>query len=231
MEPILEVSHLSVRFGNATILSDVTFQVFKGDSLAIIGPNGAGKTVLLRALIGSIPFEGNIRWAAGVRIGYVPQKLGLERDIPLTGTDFLRARTALAGTPAARVSEILDLVGVHAGVAQQPIGTMSGGQFQRLLVAFALVGNPNVLLLDEPTAGVDEQGQERLNELVHRLQKEQSLTVLFISHELSVVYRYAANVLCLSRVKACLGVPREILTPELLDQIYGSHMEYHVHDS
>lgn len=231
MEPILEVSHLSVRFGNVTILSDVSFQVSKADSLAIIGPNGAGKTVLLRALIGSIPFEGNIRWAAGVRIGYVPQKLGLERDLPLTGTDFLRARTALAGTPAARVSEILDLVGVHARVAQQPIGTMSGGQFQRLLVAFALVGNPNVLLLDEPTAGVDEQGQERLNELVHRLQKEQSLTVLFISHELSVVYRYAANVLCLSRVKACLGVPREILTPELLDQIYGSHMEYHVHES
>lgn len=231
MEPILEVSHLSVRFGNVTILSDVSFQVSKADSLAIIGPNGAGKTVLLRALIGSIPFEGNIRWAAGVRIGYVPQKLGLERDLPLTGTDFLRARTALAGTPAARVSEILDLVGVHARVAQQPIGTMSGGQFQRLLVAFALVGNPNVLLLDEPTAGVDEQGQERLNELVHRLQKEQSLTVLFISHELSVVYRYAANVLCLSRVQACLGVPREILTPELLDQIYGSHMEYHVHDS
>jgi len=213
------------------ILSDVNFQVSKGESLAIIGPNGAGKTVLLRALIGSIPFEGNIRWATGVRIGYVPQKLGLERDIPLTGTDFLRARTALAETPAARVSEILDLVGVHAAVAQQPIGTMSGGQFQRLLVAFALVGNPNVLLLDEPTAGVDEQGQERLNELVHRLQKEQGLTVLFISHELSVVYRYAANVLCLSRVKACLGVPREILTPELLDQIYGSHMEYHVHDS
>lgn len=231
MEPILEVSHLSVRFGNVAILSDVSFRVSKGDSLAIIGPNGAGKTVLLRALIGSIPFEGNLRWAAGVRIGYVPQKLGLERDIPLTGTDFLRARTALAGTPAARVSEILDLVGVHAAVAQQPIGTMSGGQFQRLLVAFALVGNPNVLLLDEPTAGVDEQGQERLNELVHRLQKEQGLTVLFISHELSVVYRYAANVLCLSRVKACLGVPREVLTPELLDQIYGSHMEYHVHDS
>jgi zinc transport system ATP-binding protein len=230
VEDVLEVSHLSVQFGNIRVVSDVSFRVSKGSSLAIIGPNGAGKTVLFRALIGSIPFEGSVRWAGGIRIGYVPQKLDLERDIPVTGVDFLRARAALAGTSAANISSILNLVAVPAEIALQPIGTMSGGQFQRLLVAFALVGNPNVLLLDEPTAGVDEPGQERLNELVRRLQADQGLTVLFISHELSVVYRYATNVLCLSRVRACLGHPRTILTPELLEQIYGSQMNYHIHD-
>ena len=115
-------------------------------------------------------------------------------------------------------------------VGEQPIGMLSGGQFQRLLVAFALVGNPTVLLLDEPTAGVDEPGQERLNELVHRLQDDQGLTVLFISHELTVVYRYATNVLCLSRGQACFGPPRTILTPELLHEMYGTPVDYHVHD-
>ena len=230
MQNILEVSHLSVRFGNTKILSDLSFQVSKGSSIAIIGPNGAGKTVLFRALIGSIPFEGSVRWADGTRIGYVPQKLDLERDIPITGVDFLRARSALAGGSAVHASRVLNHVGVPLEIAQQPIGTMSGGQFQRLLVAFALVGDPNVLLLDEPTAGVDEPGQERLNELVHRLQVDQGLTVLFISHELSVVYRYAVNVLCLSRVRACFGPPRTILTPELLDQVYGTQVNYHVHE-
>jgi zinc transport system ATP-binding protein len=115
-------------------------------------------------------------------------------------------------------------------VARQSIGTMSGGQFQRLLVAFALVGEPNVLLLDEPTASVDEPGQERLHELVQRLQVDQALTVLFISHELSVVYQYATAVLCLARQRAFLGPPRTILTPELLADVYGSPVDYHVHD-
>jgi zinc transport system ATP-binding protein len=107
---------------------------------------------------------------------------------------------------------------------------MSGGQFQRLLIAFALVGGPTVLLLDEPMAGIDEPGQERLNELVQRLQRNQGLTVLFISHELSVVYEYATNVLCLSRAQAYFGPPQTILTPDRLREIYGTEINYHVHD-
>jgi zinc transport system ATP-binding protein len=130
----------------------------------------------------------------------------------------------------ATVSRALDLVGVARPAAEQPIGTLSGGQFQRLLVAFALVGDPNVLLLDEPTAGVDEPGQERLNELVRRLQREQGLTVLFISHERSVVYRYATDVLCLSRDSVCVGPPKTMLTPDLLHEMYGTPVGYHVHE-
>jgi zinc transport system ATP-binding protein len=129
--------------------------------LAIVGPNGAGKTVLFKALIGSIAYEGDVQWAPGTRIGYVPQKLDLERGVPLTGFDFLRARASLAGQASVDLSRVMDLVGITPSVARQSIGTMSGGQFQRLLVAFALVGEPNVLLLDEPTASIDEPGQER----------------------------------------------------------------------
>jgi zinc transport system ATP-binding protein len=230
-ENVLEVSHLSVHFDAARVLADLSFNVAKGSSVAIIGPNGAGKTVLLRALIGSLQFSGTVQWTEGFRIGYVPQKLDLDRDIPITGVDFLSARAVVAQKPAVDFSSVLTLVGIPPEVAQQPIGTMSGGQFQRLLIAFALVGDPNVLLLDEPTAGVDEPGQEHLNELVRRLQKNQGLTVLFISHELSVVYQYADHVLCLSRARTCFGPPRTILTPDLLREIYGSEVSYHVHDN
>jgi zinc transport system ATP-binding protein len=227
---VLEVDHLSVSFGETKVLADLTFQVARGSCLAVIGPNGAGKTVLLRALIGSLPYSGTAHWASGVRIGYVPQKLDLERDIPVTGIDFLRARVAVGHKSAALLDDFLTLVGLPLEVARQPIGTMSGGQFQRLLVAFALAGDPNALLLDEPTAGIDEPGQERLNELVGRLQKNQGLTVLFISHELSVVYQYATNVLCLTRAQAWFGPPQTILTPDRLRQVYGSDINYHVHD-
>jgi len=229
LDHILEVDRLSVRFGSVEVLTELSFSVAKGSSLAVIGPNGGGKTVLFQALIGSIPAAGTIRWAPNVQIGYVPQKLDLERDVPITGMDFLQARSKLPQGSSAEISRILDLVGISKDVSERTIGTLSGGQLQRLLVAFALLGNPSVLLLDEPTAGIDEPGQQRLNELIHRLQEEQGLTVLFISHELTVVYRYATNVLCLGRKRICFGPPRTILTPDLLTEIYGTPVDYHVH--
>lgn len=230
MDNVLEVERLSVRFCQVTVLKDLSFRVAKGSSLAVIGPNGAGKTVLFQALIGSVPYEGSIRWAPDVRIGYVPQKLDLERDVPITGMDFLRARASLVRGSDSDIARILDLVGISREVSKCMIGTLSGGQFQRLLVGFALLGNPSVLMLDEPTAGIDEPGQKQLNELVRHLQAERGITVLFISHELSVVYQYATEVLCLGRKRACFGPPRKILTPELLLEIYGTPVDYHVHD-
>ena len=229
MDNVLEVDRLSIRFEKVPVFTDLSFRVAKGDSLAVIGPNGAGKTVLFQALIGSVASEGTIRWAPDVRIGYVPQKLDLDRDVPVTGRDFLRAR-ATSARGDTEISHMLELVGISKEASESSIGILSGGQFQRLLVAFALLGNPSVLLLDEPTAGVDGPGQKRLNELVRRLQEEQGLSVLFISHDLSVVYQYAANVLCLGGKHAYVGPPRKILTPDLLSEIYGSAVDYHVHD-
>ena len=230
MDNVLEVDRLSIRFENVEVLTDLSFQVAKGKSLAVIGPNGAGKTVLFRALIGSIPAEGTIRWAPDVRIGYVPQKLDLDRDVPITGRDFLKARSNSTRGTDADISRMLELVGISKEASENSIGILSGGQFQRLLVAFALLGNPSVLLLDEPTAGVDGPGQKLLNELVRQLQETQGLSVLFISHELSMVYQYATNVLCLGSKHAYFGPPRKILTPDRLSEVYGSPVEYHVHD-
>jgi zinc transport system ATP-binding protein len=225
----LEVEHLSVRLGDVEILKDLSFSVPKGSSLAVIGPNGSGKTILFRALIGAVPHEGTIRWAANARIGYVPQRLDLERNLPVTGEDLLRARARLASAPASELERVLSRVGLNREILAKPIGTLSGGQFQRLLMGLALLGDPTVLLLDEPTAGIDEPGQERVTETVRRLQHD-GVTVLMISHELNVVVRWATNVLCLSREHTYYGIPRQVLTPELLEQVYGEPVALYVHD-
>jgi len=228
---VLEVERLSVRFGRRTILRDLSFTAAAGDALAIIGPNGSGKTVLFKALIGAIPYDGVIRWAEGTRIGYVPQKLDIERDLPLTGMDFLHAKTDVTGCARQEIGRALELVALPSMVVTQALGALSGGQFQRLLLAFALLGNPTVLLCDEPTAGVDEPGEESLYAMIRRVQQTAHLTVLLISHELNLVYRYATAVLCLGRYGgSCYGPPLEILTPERLQEMYGTAMGFHVHD-
>ncbi|HET8733982.1 MAG TPA: metal ABC transporter ATP-binding protein [Anaeromyxobacteraceae bacterium] len=228
-ENALEVEGLSVRLEEREILRDLTFRVARGSSLAVIGPNGAGKTVLFRALIGALPHSGLVRWAAGSRLGYVPQKLDIQRDLPISGRDFLRAKAHVSGATGEDVGHALDLVNLPAAVAGQPIGALSGGQFQRLLLAFALLGRPTVLLFDEPTAGIDEPGEERLYEMIHRIQEAERLTLLLISHELSVVYRYATDVLCLSRERPCFGPPEELLTAERIAEVYGTPLKYHHH--
>jgi len=230
VHPALKVVNVSIGFENIPVIERLTFEVAHGSALAIIGPNGAGKSVLAKALIGVLPYEGHIRWADNTKIGYVPQKLDIERDLPITGDDFLRAKAAVSRASRGEISDVLGLVGLKPESANKPIGALSGGQFQRLLVAAALIGHPTVLLLDEPTAGVDEPGQESLNHTIERIRDERGLTILFISHDLSVVYQYATNVLCLSRGRACCGVPRTILTPQLLQELYGAPIGYHVHD-
>jgi zinc transport system ATP-binding protein len=227
---ILAVDKLSIRFGATTILKDVSFCVSRGESVAVIGPNGSGKTVLFRALIGAIPSEGTLKWAPGIRFGYVPQKVDLARDLPITGIDFLHARGLGSQSSDAALSQAIGAVGLSPELCRQSVGSLSGGQFQRLLIAFALMGDPDVLLLDEPTAGVDEPGQERLNEIIQRLRGERRLTVLLISHDLSVVHQHATHVLCLSGGTAHFGEPTTILTPELLHQVYGTPVAFHVHE-
>ncbi|HET6437752.1 MAG TPA: metal ABC transporter ATP-binding protein [Anaeromyxobacter sp.] len=225
----LEVEDLSVEVGGAAVLHHLSFAVPRGSALAVIGPNGAGKTVLFRALIGALPSRGVVRWAPGTRIGYVPQKLDIDRDLPLTGTNFLRSKAAVTGAGREDVRRALAEVNLPQRIAERPIGALSGGQFQRLLLAFALVGRPNALLFDEPTAGVDEPGEERLYEMIRRVQGLEHLTLLLISHELSLVQRFADNVLCLSGEAPWFGPPDEVLTPERIERAYGTPLRYHHH--
>ncbi len=231
MSDRLVVHSLGVKFDKTEVLRGLSFNVPDGATVAVIGPNGSGKTALFKALIGALPAAGTVRWAEGTRIGYVPQRLDLERDLPLSGRDFLHAKAALVGANEAEVVRATKLVNLGREVAKRPIGSLSGGQFQRLLLAFALLGHPNVLLFDEPTTGIDEPGEELLYATVERLQKEEHLTLIFISHELSLVYRMAGLVLCLGRRGVhCFGPPRQILTPDTLERTYGAPMDHYLHE-
>lgn len=226
----LVVEHLSVTLDEDPVLRDLSFPVRRGTTFAVIGPNGAGKTVLLRALIGALPFTGSVHWASGANIGYVPQKLDLQRDLPITGLDLLRAKADVCAAPPTDVAHALKLVELSERTAHRTIGRLSGGEFQRVLLAFALMGRPNVLLFDEPTAGLDEPGVRAVYELIRQLQRERTLTVLLVSHDLSVVYEHADSVLCLSRTRSFLGPPAEVLTAERLREAYGGEIRFHRHD-
>ena len=229
MSVALQVRNLTVSFDRGPVIDDLSLTLEAGESLAVIGPTGSGKSVLFRTLIGTLPFEGDVRWAPGTTVGYVPQKLDIERDVPITAMDLLLAQRHVRRAAAAEVRRVLELVELEDAMLGQPIGALSGGQFQRLLLGFALIGHPTVLLLDEPTAGIDEPGEERLHERIDRLRRERRLALLVISHELSFVYRHADRVLCLGRRAHALGRPADVLTPARLEELYGAPMRSHGH--
>jgi zinc transport system ATP-binding protein len=227
--PVLSVTNLGVAFGNRVVIRELSFEANAGDCLAIIGPNGAGKTVLLKALLGLLPHSGEIVWAPDARLGYVPQKVAADLHLPLRVADLLRAKVRTLKLTGQDLGSVCSEVDLTPEVLNAPVGNLSGGQFQKALIAFALLGRPNVLLFDEPTASLDELTQERIYESLHLLQQEKGITVLLVSHDLSVVYRYATKVLCLSKGRPCMGPPRVILTPERLEELYAAPSKYYGH--
>ena len=232
---ILSVKNLSVSFNSHTILDDITFDVGRDDTLAIIGPNGAGKTILFKAILGLIPYNGEVIWAPDIHVGYVPQKLFVAKDFPLTVSEFLHFKE----NDHKKIHEILRSVGfkdikispIHNDetMLRMTLGALSGGELQRVLIAYALLGNPNVLLFDEPTSGVDISAEETIYSLIDTLRNEIDLTIIFISHELQVVYRYADSVLCLNKEKICFGPPREVVDKESLEKLYGEDVHFYQH--
>lgn len=234
LNSILETQKLSVSFDNQEVLKDVSFSVDEGDVLAIIGPNGAGKTVLFRALLGLIPFNGEIKWREDARIGYVPQKLFEKAEMPLTVKEFFILKSDNLFFKDKQLLETitreLKAVGLKPEILNQRIANLSRGQFQKVLIAWAVLKHPNVLLFDEPTAGVDVAGEENIYNLLHKLQDERGMTVLIISHDLNIVYRYADKVLCLNKENLCFGEPRKALTSEQIERLYGESAFHQHHD-
>lgn len=224
-EPVLRVADLNVTIEGQLILESLSFTVARGEVLTILGPNGAGKTVLLRALLGTVPHEGSITWKEGTRIGYVPQRLPYIRDIPLSVEDFF----ALKSGSDPDVEEYLRAVGLGLELAKKRIGDISSGQFQRVLIAWALVGDPDVLLFDEPTAGIDIGGEETVYTLLSRLHRERNLAMLIVTHDLAVVHRLSSTVLCLNKRLVCQGPPLSVLTPENLQRLYGTEVKFYEH--
>lgn len=228
---ILEVRDLSVNFGQDNILKDISFSVSGGDFLAVIGPNGAGKTVLFRALMGLIPCDGEIKWREGIKIGYVPQKLMEKTELPLTVKEFFVLKSKKLFFKDKQlidsITHELKSADLDASILNQQLINLSRGQMQRVLISWAILGHPEVLLFDEPTAGVDIVGEESVYNMLHKLQDERGITIIMISHDLNVVFRYANNVLCLNKEQLCYGEPRQALTSEQIKKLYGESAFYH----
>ncbi|MGB9741114.1 MAG: metal ABC transporter ATP-binding protein [Candidatus Bathyarchaeia archaeon] len=222
---ILRVESLNVKLNEEDVLVNLSFEVCEGEVLAILGPNGAGKTTLLKALLGIVPYEGVIEWREGVKVGYVPQRLPFIKDVPLSVKEFFLLTNASEND----TREILKSIGLGEEILGKRIGDLSSGQFQRILIGWALASDPNVLLFDEPLAGIDIGGQESVYNLLERLKEEKNLTILFVTHELSVVYRLADKVLCLNKRMLCSGAPREKLTPQAISNLYRSPVKFYQH--
>lgn len=222
---LVSVHGLTVRFGGHLIVDKVSFELARRDVLAVIGPNGSGKTTLLKAILGLVPYEGEVHWHGKPRIGYVPQRINFDRTLPITVEELFMLRTSRgfwSRTSAAReeTASALRTVGAERSLSKR-VGDLSGGELQRVLIAYSLIGKPDVLFFDEPSAGIDIGGEETVYNLIHRLAHETGLTVFLISHDLDVVYRHATQVLCLNKKMVCHGVPHEVLTGDVLEKLYG----------
>jgi|SRR3989344_308776 len=229
---ILEVKDLSVSFDDFNVFHDVNFEVGRGEVVAIVGPNGSGKSVLFRALLRLLNYQGTIHWAKHTKIGYVPQKLFVDNQFPVSVGDFFSFKTKSKEV----VIEALNSVGFAGDFNQlkkhllhKKLGALSGGQLQRILIAWSILNKPDILLFDEPTSGIDVGGEETIYNLLHKLQTHSNLSIILISHDLNIVYKYADKVLCLNKEMVCYGAPHEVLDPQSLSQLYGGETKFYQH--
>jgi zinc transport system ATP-binding protein len=241
--PLATLRDVGVRLGGRDILDGVNTNLRRREVTALIGMNGAGKTTLLRALLGEVPYRGEIRFDCvhGNRqqpghIGYVPQRLTIEGNLPLTvydlcGLSLQRWPWFLSSGKAfrSRIKVMLAGVGVERLIDSE-VRVLSGGELQRVLLALALEPTPELLLLDEPAAGIDFQMQEDFYKLIGRLHQERGVTVLLVSHDLTMVSKVVGHVWCMKdgRIE-CEGSPHDMMNSDALKRIFGSHQGVFAH--
>lgn len=234
---LLNVEELSVRYGATEVLRDVSLSVEPGEIVTIVGPNGSGKTTLLRAIVGATPAAaGQISTARGLSLGYVPQRLHVDPTLPITVTRFL---SLPGGASRSDKAAALARAGVTE-LANRQMSQLSGGQLQRVLLARALVAKPQLLLLDEPTAGLDQPGSAAFYRLIDDVRYETGCAVLMISHELHVVMAASDRVICLNGHVCCHGTPEHVSSAPEYQALFGTgtggalalyrHDHDHTHD-
>lgn len=215
---LIEAQDISVALGGVEVLSQVTMGLTEGEIVTILGPNGSGKSTLLRALLGIVPLTaGTVTRKPGLRLGYVPQRLAVEASMPMTVRRFLSLPVRVSDTEAAAA---LARVGVPDIGAQQMAG-LSGGQFQRVLLARALLARPHLLVLDEPTQGLDQPGEAAFYRLIAEVRAETGAGVLMVSHDLHVVMAASDRVICLNHHICCEGTPRVVSNAPEYRALFG----------
>ena len=224
---LLEVKNLRVIINNQIILNNINFKLKEGDILAIIGPNGAGKTTLVKAILGLIPYDGEINYKGEKienkclsEIAYVPQKFDFDKNFPLTVKEFLMINNF--------DNQIIKDIGIF-NILNKKLGELSGGQLQRVLIVKSLFKNPKLLLMDEPTAGIDIEGERKIYEIILHLNKVYKISIIFITHEINIVYHFAKKVLCLNIHPLCYGEVKKELNEENLKKLYGENFIYQLH--
>jgi zinc transport system ATP-binding protein len=243
--PLVELRDLSVTLGGVSVLRHVNATLERGRITALMGLNGSGKTTLLRALLKEVPYTGQVVFHCGhdhcrqapEQVGYVPQKLRTDANLPLTVRDLLALQRRPLFLGVSRALErtmlaILERVAVRDPLTMldRPVDRLSGGELQRVLMGLALHPDPELLLLDEPAAGIDFQDQEKFYALIDRINQETGVTILLVSHERDVVSKYANYVLCLKDGQIqCQGSPREVPLHEMLAQTFGPEMTIYEH--
>ena len=235
---LIKTEGLSVRLGGATVLFDVNLTLDRGEIVTIVGPNGSGKSTLLRAMIGAVGLAaGSVRRAPGLRIGYVPQRLHIDPTLPITVTRFL-------GLPRRHPAADLRAALVQAGLPDlrdRQMADLSGGQFQRVLLARALLEKPDLLILDEATQGLDQPGSAAFYRRIEEVRRELNCAVLMVSHELHVVMSASDRVICLNGHVCCEGRPEIVAQAEEYRALFGTgtqgalalyrHEHTHAHDN
>ena len=236
-EKIISVKNLGFGFGKKQILKNVSFDISEGDILAIIGPNGAGKTLLIKSILGlDSSYTGDIIWHKKLETSYVPQKMSFEKGFPLTVKEFflleIGSRSSFwLPTPDVAGEIIKQLQEVKAAhLIDERLGTLSQGEMQRVLIARSLLENPQLIFFDEPASGIDVGTEETVYNLLHELYLKNNLTMVLVSHELNIVYRFATKVICLNKNLICQGLPSEVLNPQTLHKIFGHHAGVYKHE-
>ena len=215
---LIGARNLTVRLGGEEVLAGVSLAVEPGEIVTILGPNGSGKSTLLRALLGILPVSsGEVLRAPGLRIGYVPQRLAIDPSLPMTVRRFLSLPVRVTDDRAAAA---LARVGVPE-VGQRQMAELSGGQFQRVLLARALLSDPQVLILDEPTQGLDQPGEAAFYRLIEEVRAETGVAVLMVSHDLHVVMAASDRVICLNHHVCCEGTPRVVSSAPEYRALFG----------
>lgn len=220
---IIQIKNLDVSVGGGQILHNITFDVHKGDIVTIVGPNGAGKSTLIKAMLGLISYSGTIIYTptesgAQPEIGYVPQRLSVDKSFPLTVREFLHLPKKHQNKSF--FQKIIREVGI-VNILHSQIGKISGGELQRVLIARALLIDPDILFMDEPTAGIDIQGNQTFYELLVRINKKYNTTIITVTHEMGVVHSFSDFVLCINREMCCHGEPQDVLHAKTYKKMFG----------